>query len=60
MKIKQGLEGWKTITKKNFFWPHHIAHRMLVPRPGIEPVPPEVEMQILNHWAAREVPTKII
>ena len=46
--------------KKNFFWPHHIAHRMLVPRPGIEPVPPEVEMQILNHWAAREVPTKII
>ena len=33
---------------------------MLVPHPGIEPVPPEVETQILNHWAAREVPTKNI
>ena len=27
-----------------------------VPRPGIEPVPPAVEAQTLNHWTAREVP----
>ena len=60
MKIKQGLDGLKTITKKKIFWPHHIAPRMLVPHPGIEPVPPEVETQILNHWATKEVPTKII
>ena len=27
----------------------------LVPQPGIEPVPPAVEVQSLNHWTAREV-----
>ena len=27
-----------------------------VPRPGMESVPPAVEMQCPNHWAAREVP----
>ena len=30
--------------------------RILVPWPGIEPVPPAVEAQSLNHWTAREVP----
>ena len=25
-------------------------------RPGIEPVPPALEVQSLNHWTAREVP----
>ena len=31
---------------------------ILVPRPGpgIEPVPPAVEVGSLNHWADREVP----
>ena len=28
----------------------------LVPRAGIEPVPPAVEVWRLNHWTAREVP----
>ena len=28
---------------------------ILVPRPGIEPVPPVVEAWSLNHWTAREV-----
>ena len=26
------------------------------PRPGIEPVPPELEAWSLNHWTTREVP----
>ena len=30
---------------------------ILVPRPGIEPVPPVVEAWSPNHWTAREVPT---
>ena len=29
---------------------------ILFPRPGIEPVPPAVEVWSLNHWTAREVP----
>ena len=35
-----------------FFWPRGI----LVPWPGIEPVPPAVEAQSPNHWTAREFP----
>ena len=34
------------------FWPHHLACRIF-----IEPMPPAVEGQNLNHWTAREVPT---
>ena len=39
-----------------FFWPCHVACRILVPRQGIEPVSPAVEAPSLNHWTAREVP----
>ena len=39
-----------------FFWPHHTACGILVPGPGIEPVPPALEAWRLNHWTAREVP----
>ena len=38
------------------FRPCHVACRILVPRPGIEPAPPAVEAQHLNHWTTREVP----
>ena len=31
---------------------------ILAPRPGIEPVSPEVEAQSFNHRTAREVPTQ--
>ena len=34
----------------------HAACGILVPQPGIEPVPPTVEVRCLNHWTAREVP----
>ena len=43
-----------------FFWPRRVACAILVPRPGIEPTPPEVEAQSLNHWTIREVPGKTI
>ena len=32
---------------------------MELPQPGIEPVLPELEGESLNHWATREVPTKV-
>ena len=37
------------------FCPHCEACGILVPRPGIEPIPPAVEARSLNHWTAREV-----
>ena len=36
-----------------FFGSHRAACRILVPRPGIEPVPPAVEARSPNHWTAR-------
>ena len=33
-----------------------MTYGILVPRPGIEPVPPAVEAQSPNHWTAREFP----
>ena len=39
-----------------FFWPYRAARRILVPRPGMEPMLPAVYVQILNHWTVREVP----
>ena len=31
---------------------------ILVPRPGIEPIPPAMEVRSLNHWTSREVPRR--
>ena len=39
-----------------FFWPHGAACGILVPRPGMERVPPALEVWSLNHWSTREVP----
>ena len=39
-----------------FFFHQHKACRTLVPQPGIEPTPPAVEAQSLNHWTSRKVP----
>ena len=39
-----------------FFWLRYKACGMLVPQPGVEPAPPAVEAQSLNHWTTREVP----
>ena len=35
-------------------WPRHTACGILVPRPGIKPVTPAVDMWSPNHWTARE------
>ena len=34
----------------------HVACRLLVPWPGIEPLPPAFEGQSPNHWTTKEVP----
>ena len=39
-----------------FFRPCHTTCRILVPQPGIEPMPPAVEVQGPNHCTIREVP----
>ena len=39
-----------------FSWPRRVACGVLVPRPGIEPVPPALGARSLNHWTARQVP----
>ena len=35
---------------------HHVSLRILVPQPGIKPVPSAIEAQSLNYWTAREAP----
>ena len=42
-----------------FFWLRRAACRILVPQPGIEPIPFAVEAQSPNLWTAREFPEKI-
>ena len=42
------------------FWPHWVACGILVSGSGIEPVPPALEVQSLNHWTAREVPNAVL
>ena len=42
------------------FWPHLIVYRISVPCPGIEPEPPALEAQSLNHWTTRELPMLFI
>ena len=36
--------------------PNPTACGILVPQPGIRPVPPALEAQSLSHWTARKVP----
>ena len=42
------------------FWPHRVACGILVPRPGIKPIPPALGAWSPNHWTTREVPMKYI
>ena len=46
---------WLT-TLWGIFWLCHIACGILVPRPGMEPRPPAVEVWSPNHWTFREFP----
>ena len=40
-----------------FFFGCHMVCRILVPQPGIKPVPPAVEGQSPIHWTIRELPS---
>ena len=42
------------------FWLHPEPCRILVPQPGIEPMPPELEGQRLSHLSTREFSEKSI
>ena len=41
-----------------FFWPHHVADRISVPRPVTEPTPLATEVWSSNHWTIREFPER--
>ena len=41
------------------FWSSHTACGVLVPQPGIEPVPFALKAQGPEHWTIRKVPKKI-
>ena len=50
------------ISLKHFYfislsWLYYEARRILVPRPGIEPASPAMEVQSPNDWTTREVTT---
>ena len=55
-----GLTGFDLLavqgTLKSLFQHHSSKCRILIPRLGIEPVPPAVEAQSLKHWTIKEVP----
>ena len=34
-----------------YFWLYHVACGIIVPQPGMEPVPPTLEAWSLNHWS---------
>ena len=52
------LLSWPTIPGSGWyslFWLHQVAGGILVPQSGIEPMPPALGAQSLNHWTTREV-----
>ena len=52
----EALHSWVIKEYKHFFG-HTVRHAgTFVPRPGMEPMRPELGAQALNHWTAREVP----
>ena len=51
-------QSFLTIFSFLFFWPHHMAYGILVPKPRMEPIHPAMETQSLNHWAVREIREK--
>ena len=56
-ELLDGNTSAKIILSFFFFWLCRAACRILVPWPGIKPVPPPaVEAWSLNHWTAREFP----
>lgn len=63
MSLRHEIRVWVILEKesifsfkKNCFWPHHMASRIVVPQPGIEHSPMEVKARAPNHSTAREFP----
>ena len=52
------IGNFKKIYFNFTFWQHCVANGILVPRPGIEPVPPALGARSLNHGTAREASCK--
>ena len=67
--ISHPLKGWAVIFFQNVWYKKGkknsnfilcfvfgcVVYGILVPKTGIEPMPPAVEAQSLNHWTSREV-----
>ena len=49
-----GARGWDNLPLFYFFWPCCAAYGILVPGPGIEPVPSAVEAPSPDHWTTRD------
>ena len=51
----QGGRKWRLNLRINFFffWLCCVAHGILILQPEIEPIPPALKTQSLNHWTAR-------
>ena len=47
-------------TYLKFFWPHHTACGIIVPRPGLEPIPLVVECGVLTTGPPRKSPRVIL
>ena len=54
MKVYAIGDSWDFLVSVGLFG--HATCRILVPGPGIKPMPPEMEVQGLNHWIARNHP----
>ena len=54
--IWHGIYTLNAKTSFFFFWPCHMACRLLVPQPGLEPGPSAVKASSPSHWTAREFP----
>ena len=52
------MTGVQHTIKGFFFFFDHVARGILVPRPGVEPVPPALEARSLNHRTAKGSPNK--
>ena len=67
--VKAAVPRWEPSTTEQryfkgdfkvvFFFGRCAACGILVPQPGIEPVPPAVEPRSLNCWTAREAPLRV-
>lgn len=50
------MSGFEEVLRRGGFGLSMCHCGVLVPRPGIEPVPPAFAAWYLNHWIVREIP----